>query len=720
MKKIYLLMGILLITLIPDLAHANMFTPVESNWLVNNVFDKITGDNGANFSDASALAGVSRVFLSALMCVGGILAFYTLLAGTMNTAHDGEFMGKKWSSVWIPIRTSIGVALIIPNSTGFCVIQIIILKLALMGMGLADNAWQAFGSDPMKGMVYTATKLDGQIRPLFQQMTRANACAIAVNLKVSDMQKQQENNTYTNWLYTTGKNTNKVPHVQGVPFTNEGGKITGINYSDINKHLDSPDGICGSVQMDLTDNTDEDYENSAAGKLNGLVNLSPMRKALTQAHIKALSQLNTRAEALANKLVLGGVTSVDMAPFIKAAVDEYSKTINETAKANFDSITNPDATSMMTEDGWVGAGAWYFKIAMASNAVQSAVSNIPTATTEEGSETGIFRALREYKNYVDPARNRVDELFSAAERVGEVGVARSKQEDNLFNTLLNTFTIKADNRNVDQHPLMFIQDYGRTLITIASVAGGLAAGASLGAAVPFLGNIIVAASAIMAPIFSMVFFMFILPGITLAYYLPMMPFIIWIGVITGWVVLFVEALFASPLWAMAFLAPDADGFVGKQGQGYMLILSLVLRPILAIIGFVASMALIVPLTGFVNHFYQFVANSISGTGLFNIVASFSFSLIYCAILINLWKRLLSLSHTIPDTILQWIGGHAQNVMGQYANGIEGTTDTMNKMGAGAAVSSLKSGSAHVGGVLSKFRSNNSENPKAGKKGQMGE
>lgn len=47
----------------------------------------------------SPLASTMTILNSAILLVGGILAAYTLIAGTMSTAHDGEMLGKKWSSM---------------------------------------------------------------------------------------------------------------------------------------------------------------------------------------------------------------------------------------------------------------------------------------------------------------------------------------------------------------------------------------------------------------------------------------------------------------------------------------------------------------------------------------------------------------------------------------------------------------------------------------------
>ena len=53
-----------------------------------------------------------------------------------------------------------------------------------------------------------------------------------------------------------------------------------------------------------------------------------------------------------------------------------------------------------------------------------------------------------------------------------------------------------------------------------------------------------------------------------SYILPNMPFIIWIGCITGWVLLVIEAIIAAPLWAIMHLHPSGDDLTGRGGNGY--------------------------------------------------------------------------------------------------------------------------------------------------------
>ncbi len=126
---------------------ANMFEPVPADKamkLLAAMFGNL-GVFGASSSDA--FSGVITTFNAAVLTIGGILVAYTIIAGTLGTAHDGEMLGKKFSSVWVPIRTAVGTALILPVMTGgYCVMQALVGWLIVQGIGLADNVWSSYMS----------------------------------------------------------------------------------------------------------------------------------------------------------------------------------------------------------------------------------------------------------------------------------------------------------------------------------------------------------------------------------------------------------------------------------------------------------------------------------------------------------------------------------------------------------------------------------------------
>ena len=99
-------------------------------------------------SGGGPLAEVFKVLNTAILTVAASVVAYTLAIGTLKTAHDGEMLGKRWSSIWVPLRTVLGVALIFPVG-GFCAAQMVVMWLAVQGIGIADRAWEAFAASSL-------------------------------------------------------------------------------------------------------------------------------------------------------------------------------------------------------------------------------------------------------------------------------------------------------------------------------------------------------------------------------------------------------------------------------------------------------------------------------------------------------------------------------------------------------------------------------------------
>jgi hypothetical protein len=81
-----------------------------------------------------------------LAIIGGSMMIFAYIAimGTLYTAQDGIFLGKKWSKTLIPLRAIFGIIAVFPlGSTGFGFAQYIIYAMTYMGVGIADHVWSA-------------------------------------------------------------------------------------------------------------------------------------------------------------------------------------------------------------------------------------------------------------------------------------------------------------------------------------------------------------------------------------------------------------------------------------------------------------------------------------------------------------------------------------------------------------------------------------------------
>lgn len=141
------LASIVLLILFPSLVMAEnslSFAPPASDYsmvFLGNLFGIV--DGVLSGTGSQIMGNMFGVFNSAVLALGGIIIMYTLMVSTMNTAHEGQMLGQKWSSIWIPVRSTLGLALLIPKASGYCLMQIFVMWIVVQGVGAADKVWNA-------------------------------------------------------------------------------------------------------------------------------------------------------------------------------------------------------------------------------------------------------------------------------------------------------------------------------------------------------------------------------------------------------------------------------------------------------------------------------------------------------------------------------------------------------------------------------------------------
>lgn len=123
---------------------AMSFTPTTGDYsmiYLGNIFGSV--DGVLHGTGSQIMGTMLGVFNAAVLALGGIVIMYIILVSTMNTAHEGEMLGHKWSSIWVPIRTVFGLALLVPKTSGYCLMQIFVMWVVVQGVGVADKVWAA-------------------------------------------------------------------------------------------------------------------------------------------------------------------------------------------------------------------------------------------------------------------------------------------------------------------------------------------------------------------------------------------------------------------------------------------------------------------------------------------------------------------------------------------------------------------------------------------------
>lgn len=699
------------------------FAPPPASDMSRSFLNQIFGgllDGGQDAFGASI-----KNFNAGVLVIGGILAAYTIFAGTLGTAHDGEMLGKKFSSVWIPIRYALGTALVLPVlSGGYCIMQGIVMWLIMQGVSLANGVWSEYMSDPPGLRALASPTPSNTLVSLAENIYLMQVC-VAGNQFLRGSGAVEEGSVNLYWSDPDVKyDARKDPIDQGngiILHPNDW--IFGYHGTMVFGNL-----TCGKVShpvLKKNTNTSGDSDISSVTGGNKEYNIpsfstlkdsfkSPSYAPVLAKHIEATDTLVTTMGTLAQSNIGKDKTpAADSYQKIYAAALAYQTTIAAEAKTLLDTQNNIKEAS--TANGWFVAGAWITQIIINQNKLNAAVTNFPSAKNINYHVDGDDKA-DDFLKITGKAVGVISPTNATASAfLGQAKNSDSKKGKNkdskidsssfdvsgflvYFVTGLDLESIRDDKR----HPLIIMSTVGNSILSTVLGAVFLMGAVSIAtAAIPVIGNSAIAGLLVFFGSFSVPIAGFIGIGATLAYLLPNLPFLLWIGIIIGWTVMCVEAILAAPLWAVMHLHPNGDDLTGRGGNGYMLVLGLLLRPVLIIFGLIAAITLSGLFGQFINLIFLDVFMLNQGDQAPGFFATLFGAGLYAAMMMTVIKQTFNLMHMIPDQLLRWIGG-GQEQLGQYAGA---SSDSMTKAstigGAAAGLATTQVAQGAIAGMNEK-------------------
>lgn len=372
---------------------------------------------------------------------------------------------------------------------------------------------------------------------------------------------------------------------------------------------------------------------------------------------------------------------------------------------------NPQLTmdAQTLKRGWGGAGLWFDKVMQFNGAVVDALDATPTPikypmimehvaakkrqaspnisqqdvfslTMPEGPKSQpINDVMSEFGGNAGENTAVANVLNSAYKQIQDSEATSKPKVGNTDNPIKNFVKLLFGQSgifdfrgNSEVFPLAKLAMFGRELINktiIMLAAKGLMQGAGgiIGADLGPMGEIIKN----FGPGIGSFTTIGLSLGILLYYVVPLMPFIYFFFAVGRWVKSIFEAMIAIPLWALAHLRLGGDGIPGPAaGQGYFLILEILLRPIFTLFGLMASIATFMALTvGLDSVFNLAVMNvggfdmttiSSGGTDLFADVARegmdmLFYTAIYAMLVYMIATSSFKLIDILPNAVMRWGG-----------------------------------------------------------------
>ena len=634
---------------------------------------------------------------------------YGATAGLLQSAHEGQILGRRWSSMWAPLRIVLAVALLVPvpGLGGYNAIQASVAWIVKGSTMLASEVWRQGARALLAGEIPVSGSV-GQLDPeLFKSVYRNQLCV-----------------RLANYQFEAAGSHLRVEYRQ---FGSEDAT------SLISAIGDARQGICGSYRIpeppeyverlgpEATLAVGQQFRDLHAGVLRLLIEsadrmISRQWRNLLLADDSTTDIAVDVADAVnaANELLNEGGRRI---------VATVARSVNETGDARGtiegfmtggDCDGDPERHSGCFGEGWIGAGNWYMTIARV-NAEMMGLLNASVSATESGyiidEADGLNRVVvseADDLGWIDRMLGSADihkylhaeeatriwraangDLERASTRLaalgmelsGRIGGASTHGSDaGLFGRIwqvgfsagLESVIDAFSPGSWDYDPMLGIVRMGNWCLNVAGVL--IFSGSATSFLSDGLGSVLIFLVA--APLVSI--------GLMQSFIIPMLPFFFWVLAVTGYFLLVVEAVVAGSLWAMAHFRLDGEGISGDAGRtGWHLLLGLALAPTLMILGYFAGMAMFRVVAGLfdagMHHALGALANASPVVGVFGLIAAGFMIVIAYLIMI---ERSFSLISEFPNRVLRWIGSQA---------------DVADNVGERGLASGIKGISASVGG-----------------------
>lgn len=97
---------------------------------------------GVLAGDSTLLSQMFYIFNMGVFAVVGLILSMIIITNTVNTGAQGQFMGRRnQNPYWIWFRSFTGVSILMPSYNGYSLIQVIIMWVAVQGIGLSNAIW---------------------------------------------------------------------------------------------------------------------------------------------------------------------------------------------------------------------------------------------------------------------------------------------------------------------------------------------------------------------------------------------------------------------------------------------------------------------------------------------------------------------------------------------------------------------------------------------------
>jgi conjugal transfer/type IV secretion protein DotA/TraY len=397
-------------------AFGDPFTSVFLNQLFGPLFPSASGS-----VSQTVFSSVIGYFNIITIVVGGLLFFYNVTVGLVQSAHEGSILGRNWSSLWAPIRVIFAVGLMVPmpNLGGYNLAQSGVAFIVRGSTLMASTVWSASAELVISGRLPIVSAPPTMEPELIKKLYLNGACKAIIDFQ---MAAAAPANTQP---YRVG-----TDQYQGDPAyrsANSGTKtvVTGLTRptgTQPNAPLEplTEIGICGSYTTpELPDyiNRINEVDSQAIQSIDA-TNRAQIADMFAAAHVDSMETIAGRMDTLTLSMMpvvrQNGSTLPNIAKNVADAIVDQNKIMStrmdslmeiavgtasrqgDDARAallkrikggdNCKNTATSDLANKPTQcysEGWIGAGSWYMLIAQMNNEIASLTEAKSTATSGE-------------------------------------------------------------------------------------------------------------------------------------------------------------------------------------------------------------------------------------------------------------------------------------------------------------------------------------------------
>ena len=653
------------------------------------------------------LGSIFLIFNTCVFILGGAWASWGILTAISNGAHEGEALGNRMNTHWFPIRLGMGTVGLLPVLSGFSIQQGVMMFMTLVGIGIGNSVMigavnHANMFQPLVAGANFSPSVQDNMRRMVYTMFVNNVCLIT---QAADDQN-------------TGNMRSPNSRVQSLAMVAlQNGRVQ-LNYG-------SPDDptTCGSVTLTASRPARNESQGLTGFSVNS-VDYEAIAARSNTAYQSALQTAqNSVGQIAANWLNLrqqAHLNGSTVPPFPKEDLDRVYVSIAQNVRSSIATFTQSEgpqsgafkdkAKENMKVNGWLGLGAWYMTFAEYNSALADAAQGPQITTTQPGVGTGgggigwsslamstqsatsaamsqlsAISVSDKSKGADEQALNSVIQDYCDS-RIGGEMMATATGNCSMGQAMLSQVFYGLTGNSGGGgglreggfvNPVIIMKNLGDYMMTFSASILGTETVMRMASMLPMKGAISSAvgtlqskfgggeAAANTSGILHTLAIVMLVAGGFLSVYLPMVPFITWIGATVAYITSVFEGIAGAQLHAFSHLdARASEGLGSRTERGYIFLINVIFRPALMVIGFFVASFIIVAVGTLQAYLFLPAVANVQGNTVTGLMSILGFIAVFIVMNVTLIQMSFNIIYVFTDQVIGMIGNQINSSLGR--------------------------------------------------------